>query len=187
MTIHTIKEGAHYDDKIFSSLPYFKTTPSIKYLIAFGADCQYTLPAIYQDNVNKLFGLQFGIKIWKDNTGAWDVGVHWNSARFGWRWSESDQCIELLAYVYRKSIRNWDAQLRFPVVAQVKLGDTIELEIVSTKNSYMFYSLKTGETKQCLTIPHEPQTQWFGLTHSLMFGGSVPSPHIMHVGMQQIN
>ena len=186
MTTHIIKEGAHYDNKILSASPWLKSVPSIKYQITFSADCQYTLPTYYQDNVNKLFGLQFGFKLWKDHTGAWDVGVHWNSARFGWRWSETDQCIELLAYSYYNGVRNWDAQMRFPVVAQVKLGDTIELEIVSTKDSYMFYSEKKGETKNCFTMQHGPQTQWFGLTHGLMFGGSVVAPHIMHVEMKRI-
>lgn len=180
MTTHTIKEGNHYSDKFFFTLPWIDS-PSITRYVRFQEDCRYIMPAYYQDNVNKLFGLQFGVKIWKDLSGTWDVGVHWNSARFGWRWSESNQCIELLAYVYRKGIRNWDEQMRFPVVAQVKLGDVIMLRIVSDKDNYYFYSQKNSEEQKCFTVAHQPQTQLFGLTHSLMFGGTPTAPHTMHV------
>ena len=184
MSIHTIKEGSHYDDKLFSTWPWINSS-SIKRYVRFQEDCQYVMLPYYQGNVNKLFGLQFGVKIQKDLTGNWDVGVHWNSARFGWRWSESDQCIELLAYVYRKGIRNWDEQMRFPVVAQVKLGDVIMLEIVSDKNNYYFYSQKNGEEQKSFIVTHESQTQWFGLTHSLMFGGTPAAPHTMHIEMSK--
>lgn len=182
MKVHTIKEGSHYDDKIFSSWPWVKS-PSMKAQVRFQEDCRYVLLPYYQDNVNKLFGLQFGIKIWKDLSRGWDIGVHWNSARFGWRWSETNQCIELLAYVYRKGIRNWDAQMRFPVVAQVKVGEVIDLEVVSDENTYYFYSQKEGEARQVTAISHETQSQWFGITHSLMFGGTPTAPHTMHVEM----
>ena len=175
MTVHTIKEGNHYDDKIFSTWPWIKSSPSIKYKVSFDADCRYILPAYNQGDVNKLMGLCFGYR-----------GIHYNSARFGWRWSETDQCIELLAYVYRKGQRNWDEQMRFPVVAQVKLGDVIEIELVCTKGAYIFYSQKPGEDKKSMVIAHEPQLQWFGLTSSLFFGGEKPAPHTMHVGMERI-
>jgi hypothetical protein len=175
MSTHTIKEGSHYDNKPFSRLPWISFNPSCKYSVRFADNCRYVFPAYNQGDVNKLLGLNFGYR-----------GVHYNSARFGWRWSETDQCIELLAYIYRKGERNWDAQKLFPVLEQVKLNDVIELEIISTKDSYIFNTQKSGEAKKTTVYPHEPQLQWFGLTDSLFFGGIMPAPHEIDVEITRI-
>lgn len=174
MSIYTIQQGNHYDNRLFSSCPFISSEPSIKRWALFDASCAYTLPAYNTEDVNKLFGLCFGIR-----------GIHYNSARFGWRYSRSGNCIQILAYVYRKGIRNQDEQLRFPLVATVQVGEPIELELESDAQSYRFYSRKPGQEQSVLSVPHERQLQFFGLTASLYFGGSQVAPQTMKIMMSR--
>lgn len=144
--------------------------------VTFHEDCRYTLPGYNSLDVNKLFGLSFGL-----------FAVHENSARFGWAWNEADQCVDLLAYCYINGERNWNEQKRFPVVAQVKLGQRVKCTIMEHGSSgYYGFTVRDPETESVLgvaivTCPRS--LPFFGLTHSLYFGGALPAPHDMHVTM----
>jgi hypothetical protein len=176
VSTYTIKANHHYDTRLFSSLPFLSSKPQIKRLVTFDTSCAYTLPAYYSQDVNKLLGLAFGFR-----------GVHYNSARFGWRYNASQDVIELLAYCYREGVKNWDAQLAFPLLATVKPGEPIELGLLSTADSYIFYTRKPGEATQLFSVKHEKQVQWFGYTLSLYFGGELTAPHDMQITMEKIS
>lgn len=172
-----LKAGKHYH-----CLPPFSVLPwvgaqSMTRTVTFDANCQYDSAAYNGQDVNKLFGLSFGFG-----------GVHHNSARFGWRWSKSDQCIELLAYCYLNGKRNQDEQLRFPVVAQVKPGRTVQLRIDYLYNEEWLYvftvSDKDGWYIWDEDVPAPKNLPGFGLTHGLYFGGALSASHEMTV---QIN
>lgn len=168
----TVKEGNHYDDNIFSVGPHiFKK--EFKKNVRFDKSCEYTLPAYSQQNVNKLFGGYFGF-----------FAEHKYSVRFGWRWSVSDQKIELLAYVYDGGKRNWDDQMRFPVVAQISLDESVDCSIDILKDSYVF-SVKGADGQiigQQISVAHSKITFW-GITQSFYFGGDASAPHTMSVYM----
>lgn len=168
----TIKEGNHYDNNIFSVRPHIFQKAFIKN-VKFDNSCEYTLPAYSQQNVNKLFGGYFGF-----------FAEHKYSARFGWRWSVADQKIELLAYVYDAGRRNWDDQMRFPVVAQISLDENVNCSIDILDDSYVFNVKGTdGATiGQQITVLHSKITFW-GLTQSFYFGGETKAPHTMSVYM----
>lgn len=148
--------------------------------VTFGESCQYDSAPYNSEDVNKLFGLSFGFG-----------GVHHNSARFGWRWSKADQCIELLAYVYNRGERNWNTQLRFPVVAQVPLGVQLDCRLLYMEsNDAWNYARNGAQYVFTVTHPGGVDVAWvpapaaiasYGLTHGLYFGGSQPAPHDIHV------
>jgi hypothetical protein len=173
MALFEIKEGGHYHQwPPFSTLPWVGEQRMERY-VTFDASCAYDSAPYNSEDVNKLFGLSFGLR-----------GVHWNSARFGWRWSNSDQCIELLAYCYKHGKRNQDEQLRFPVVAQVKPGEKVALEIVYESDGYTFcvhteHGGYIGCTSVTAGVPAD--LPHYGLTHGLYFGGSQPAPHDMRL------
>lgn len=175
-----LKQGAHYHRMPpFSTLPWLGEK-RMKRCVTFDTSCAYDSAAYNADDVNKLFGLSFGFG-----------GVHHNSARFGWRWSKSAQCIELLAYCYVNGVRNQDAQLRFPVVAQVGLNERIELEIVACEHkgqfAYIFKVKRVHEIFDHTTVAGGPDSlPGFGLTHGLYFGGVLTAPHEMSVKIDRV-
>lgn len=151
----------------------------------FHDDCEYDIPAYNQDSVNKLFGMSFGLHIHKDSNGNWDGGLHWDSARFGWRWSKSDKCIELLAYCYDDGVRNWDNQQRFPVVAQVQLGDEVTCCIELRGSDYLFTVTDRYGRVNNTVVKHGDIASW-GFTSGLYFGGTIPAPHEMNVDVAKV-
>lgn len=175
MGIYTIKAGNHYDSRLFSSFPHIGQT-SIERVVEFLLSCRYELPEYHREDVNKLFGLSFGF-----------FALHQNSARFGWRWSRSEECFELLAYCYVDGERNWDEQLRFPVVAKVKPHQPVRCTIYAYKNCYCFtvVDVATGTSLGCVTVPRITAPT-YGLIHSLYFGGKLPAPHTMKLVMRRI-
>ena len=177
MGVFTLKKGGHYA-RPFASWPWIGEQRMGRH-VTFDASCQYDSAAYNAQDVNKLFGLSFGFS-----------GVHHNSARFGWRWSKSDQCIELLAYVYRNGKRNQDEQLRFPVVAQVKPGASVILGIYYWteangpygKTHFEFTASPNENTaSKSVMVPASTDLPGYGLTHGLYFGGELVAPHEMSV------
>jgi hypothetical protein len=167
MKEYVIKAGNHYNTSLLKTLPFISlSNHSVKFFISFDSNCEYELADYNQGDVNKLFGFTYGIK-----------GDHWNSARFGWRWSRSGKCIELLAYTYSNGVKNWDSQLRYPVVASVGLNEVIELEIVADKDTYYFYATKKGEDKKLITVTHDAGFQLFGFSLGFYFGGEKTIDH----------
>jgi hypothetical protein len=171
----TIKAGKHYHGMPpLSTLPWVGAQ-SMTRTVVFDASCAYDSAAYNSADVNKLFGLSFGFG-----------GVHGNSARFGWRWSMADQCIELLAYVYKEGKRNQDEQLRFPVVAKVELGQSVACSIEYTNEMefgqavFEFNAIIQGSHYQ-KTVNTNEGLPCYGLTHGLYFGGALTAPHAMTV------
>lgn len=140
--------------------------------VTFDASCQYESAAYNAQDVNKLFGLSFGFG-----------GVHRNSARFGWRWNPADQCIDLIAYCYVNGVRNQDAQLRFPVVLQVKIGECVWCHIGATFDMesglpvYEFSAIAPGQRGGSKDVLRPEKLPGYGLTHGFYFGGELVAPH----------
>jgi hypothetical protein len=145
--------------------------------VTFDASCVYDSAPYNSQDVNKLFGLSFGFG-----------GVHHNSARFGWRYSMADKCIELLAYCYIEGQRNWDEQMRFPVVAQVQPGQKVHCRLGLHTQGMFFFTVR-DEAEKVLGMElsvKAPALPHFGLTHGLYFGGSMAAPHTMAVQIDRL-
>lgn len=154
--------------------------------VTFDKSCRYELPDYNSLDVNKLFGLSFGWGAYKNVGGPGYIPpVHWNSARFGWRWSRSQQCIELLAYCYVNGKRNWDEQMRFPVVTQVQLGEQVECMIQLVEGTlgpqYGFSTYKVNSPITGSAWIGTVEQPHYGFTCGLYFGGSQPASHDIHV------
>lgn len=185
MSTCLIKAGSHYHQMPpFTSLPWIGERRIERY-VTFGPGCEYDAIPYNADDVNKLVGLSFGFG-----------GVHKNSARFGWRWSKSEQCIELLAYCYVNGERNWDEQLRFPVIAKVKLGERVLLCLnyhpkkdSTIRDGLFTFTAWQGDREKNLglkmvdTIAELPK---FGLTHGPFFGGELVAPHDMTIELERV-
>jgi len=168
----TIEKGKHYDKKLFSTWPFFGKK-EFKKIVRFDKTCEYDLPDYHQSNVNKLFGASFGF-----------FAGHVNSIRFGWFWNETDKMIDLVAYSYDNKTRNWDAQMTFPLVAQVALGQTVVCSINLTPTHYNLLVESDGvQIGHTVAVPHGDISSW-GMTMSLYFGGEMPAPHEMHITME---
>lgn len=166
---HTIEAGQHYDTTWFSSWPHLFQT-EFKKSVQFHEDCAYELPPYNSRDVNKLYGAAWGLR-----------GAHWNSARFGWFRDAQTQEIVLVAYCYDRGKRNQDAQLNFPEVARVKLGETVDCSIRVTAADYVFQVRQSDLTiGQIVAVPHS-KLPCCGWTLGLYFGGSKTAPATMHV------
>lgn len=177
----TLRAGRHYHAMPpFSFLPWIGQQKTERY-VTFDESCAYDSADYNGLDVNKLFGLSFGLR-----------GVHWNSARFGWRWSKSAQCIELLAYVYKEGVRNHDEQLRYPVVAQVKPGQRVYCKIIAEYDEefegphYLFEVDADNQPWRMLVVPRPKSLPSYGLTHGLYFGGALSAPHEMKVQIDRV-
>jgi hypothetical protein len=85
ITQYTIKKGNHYSG-IHCHFHWKQT--NMTRIINFDKSCLYTLSGTDKMEINKLFGLSYGL-------------AHNNSARFGWRTNASHPGkIEILAYCY---------------------------------------------------------------------------------------
>ena len=178
MALFKIKQGQHYHTLLPPSILPWVGARSMSRLVTFDANCAYDAPAYNEQDANKLFGLSFGFG-----------GVHHNSARFGWRWSHADQCIELLAYCYVNGQRNQDEQLRFPVVGQILPGGPpVRCEVAAAWQSgpnqseqpvYTF--LAEGQGISGLVAVPRVDVPHYGITHGLYFGGELTAPHDMTV------
>ena len=188
-----IKQGAH-----FHQVPPVSTLPwlgeqSMQRHVTFDESCRYGSVPYHRQDVNKLFGLSFGLPIdYFGKERGWVASVHNNSARFGWRWNPTNQCIELLAYVYNNGVRNQDAQMNFPVVLQVKPGEKVWCHIGATFDHesgipvYEFSAIAPGQRGGSKDVLRPAKLPNYGLTHGLYFGGELTAPHEMRIQIDRV-
>ncbi len=176
-----IKAGHHYHQLFpLSTLPWMGEKAMERY-VTFDESAQYDSPTYNGRDINKLFGLSFGVH-----------GVHWNSARFGWRWSKSDNCIELLAYTYSEGIKNWDEQLRYPVVAQIKPGQRVYCSVKldhepTTGEPHFVFEVDVQDQRWLqVNVPALDNLPGYGLTHGFFFGGELSAPHDISVQIDRV-
>ena len=177
MAVFTIPKGKHYPRRPpLGTLPWVGARDMHR-VVTFGESARYDAAAYNRDDVNKLFGLSFGFG-----------GVHGNSARFGWRWSRRLQAIELLAYCYLDGQRNWDGQMRFPVVATIRPGQVVNCRLGLHRNGFYYFTVRDANEEVLgmhLTAPAPAGLPCFGLTHGPYFGGSLTAPHTCTVRLDR--
>jgi len=184
----TIKAGSHFTSgfrRWLNALPWVGKR-EISRRVSFDDSCVYDSPAYNQDDVNKLFGLSFGFKLRKDVRGKWDFGTHWNSARFGWVWSDKYQLWKLLAYVYREGVLQHDEQLRFPEVCRVKRQEEAEHLTIqynsdewSNGGPHFHFSAKVLGVVSVTQVKTVERLPHYGQRLGFYFGGARVTPHQM--------
>ncbi len=175
--------------------------------VKFDASCIYNSPLYNQEDVNKLFGVTFGFFPGIKNTpieplpdigdnpnkSEWVGPGHYDSARFGWVWSEKHQAIKLLAYCYRQGHKNWDEQLRFPEICKIKLDMEYDLYLEVTPWSVfltvrvpMFHKEDVGPVLGQVAVSFPDETTRWGWILGFYFGGHLKTPHKMWIEMRKL-
>lgn len=136
----------------------------LHYQVVFESDCQYDLGTEDQLDINKLFGVSFGMH-------------HKNSARFGWR-SVGNQ-IELLAYCYVNKKREWTS------LGLVNLNVLYNLKIYVTDDQYQFkvYNLDRLVSSCVIQKGKVPEYGYFLFPY---FGGTSVAPHSMRILLRRL-
>jgi hypothetical protein len=167
--ILTINKGNHYDNTT-EGLWLFKAPSLVRY-VRFHRSCIYELAPEDQRDVNKLYGLSYGVS-------------EANSPRFGWWWDPSVEKFHLPAYVHDQGKLNRDSQGEFPIVTSVgfypgnEWSQVARLEIVTSTVDYLFKSEVNGEYNR-ETVDHSKLNTYIGINRGVYFGGNNPAPHDM--------
>jgi len=154
-TTYVIRQGQHYCDQ---STIKSVTTAEMKFVARFDSTAIYqTISLVNQYDINKLYGFTEGI----DN--------QYNSARFGWRWSEG--ALRLFGYVYKNGVRNsleiGNYNLNSDIICSIKLNGS----------SYIFTANGLS-----ISLPRGPSTLTAsGYQQYPYFGGDETAPHTINI------
>ena len=158
-----IKKGNHRSG-FFPNL-YLKMISS-KYEIMFLENCLYKLGDVDDYDINKLFGISFGLH-------------HKNSMRFGWNIDGNK--IAIHAYYYKMGIRFMNKLISINTnevyTFEIKVHDNFfELSIIN-KNNQLINTTNIAKAK----------TVNWGYRLFPYFGGNKCAPHDMEIKMKKIN
>jgi hypothetical protein len=165
----TVPQGSH------NATPYgigwgAKISPNAMFSKAkFNASAMYNLGNSNQNDWNKIFGLNSGL------------APNYIECRWGWRWSVTNNCLEIYPYVRHNGAIIFDNSL---VISNVPLNTWLDLSIVikRSENKYVF---TYGNITKVINVP-SLAGQYTGLcTHSsLYFGGNAVAPNPITVQYQ---
>ncbi len=138
--------------------------------VKFHSNCAYDLKNDKQKDWNKLFGVSFGL-----------LGIHKNSARFGWRYNKDTQLIELCTIVYKDG---------FPERRHIE-GEDLPLD--QWVDMWIYYAMQpdgniyidfrvNGRTVNPEFV-NTGAMMYFGC--DLYFGGTSRAPHRMTVSVNR--
>lgn len=198
--LRSINTGKHYEKWFPFWTRLFFTQTVWECIVYFHKNCEYAFSAEVQArydhlaDCNKLFGVSLGLL--NDN--------HQDSARWAWRWSKTNQAIELPAYTYADGVKQWDDQMRFPVVDTIPLETYIGLRLIRARSGWLFETYECNvpsgqrrtEHKAKVTIDYDRFRKGFftdsgkvyekpaaGYTQGLYFGGQESAPHQIDVSL----
>lgn len=135
------------------SIPRLLFGKTITRTVTFFPSCKYDLGNTDQLDWNKLFGIGFF------------PGKHTLSYRFGWRWNDNTNRIEIAAYWYENGVRKSQG------FASIKVMERVEYRI-RRSGPFINFELSTGPG---FSTPGKWQP--FGWKLGLFFGGNRPAPH----------
>ena len=160
---YLIKKGKHRSGFYFS--PQFDIK-HIKRKILFKENCIYKFGDVDDFDINKLFGVSFGMH-------------HTNSVRFGWN-TDGDQ-IGIYNYYYKSGKRFMTKMISIPTETEFLFEIIIrdyyyELRIINTDGQLIGWS----------NVSKPKTTKW---SYHLFpyFGGNKVAPHNMEICMKKIN
>lgn len=162
-----VRKGKHMALNQFT-LPMYDTYSLIK-RITFTDSCRYKLEDGDQKDWNKLFGKSFGFfPLLKQ------FQQHYNSARFGWRYSPGTDFIEAAPYWYDNGVRHHADTDRLPV-ANLLIGREYIFEI-RCLSDLVLYSISDGNRIIQSWNIMQVTPSYSGFSAPLYFGGNQPAP-----------
>lgn len=150
---YTIKQGGHYSTHTFK--PYLGLKKEFLITVQFTDSCRYNLGDIDQLDINKLWGVSFGLH-------------EKNSIRIGWAYNTFTDKIDLYYYIYENGIRKYQ-----------KFSECFINEIVTLKlylNNDNFY-LEKNNTWDAVEVPYVYPSLKLGYYLFPYFGGNEVAPH----------
>ncbi len=162
MKIYTIEKGKHSINK---RIPSFTFKSKLTFKVRFNETAKYDLGNVDQDDINKLYGF----------SDCWSLH-HTNSARFGWRYNISSGMIELWAYTYTRTWRD------YKLLASISINKEYKLSIECTENRYIF----TIDKDEFLMLRKYSST--FSLRYRLFpyFGGQAKTIRTVTIELTEI-
>ena len=136
--------------------------------ITFTESCRYDIGENQKD-WNKLFGMSFGFKPLVKQ-----FQMHYNSARFGFRYDPDSQCVEVAPYLYVNGQRKYAETLGIEPL-KCEILKEYDMSII-VYGSYVAYNAGTKIWVLNQEIPSRR-----GFTAPLYFGGNKRAPHTIEV------
>lgn len=162
--IYTIRKGKHRSNKLRFSLYWKKEI--IAFRVVFDSSAKYFIPGEDQFDINKLFGV------------GYLPTHHTESARFGWRYNENTNLIELFAYCYINGRRVAD------LITTVQIDRSIILTIRISDDSYRFTARKNGIDYDYKIFRGSDKK--IGYPLNVFFGGNKPAPKTINIEMKRL-
>ena len=159
MKTFTIKKGSHYSNLKFPKLLFSAT--KIVEKITFNENCRYDLKSEDQLDVNKLLGI------------GYLPTHHHNSARFGWRYDNTKEQIEILAYWYKDKTRFIES------MAFIDINKTYTYSIEINKDTHNL--ILSDANKEIASFKIELSSNFIGYYLKPYFGGNRTAPHLMTI------
>lgn len=150
-----LRLGVYWNRKIFC------------WKVTFTDSCRYDLGSPDQLDVNKLIGV------------GYLPGHHKHSARFGWRYWNGTDVIELLAYCYV------DGERVIRHLGYCKIGVEYRIELIAAHRHY-FFTLDDAEGNAIAQadVMHENGRK-LQYRLGVWFGGSKPAPHEIKIKLEK--
>lgn len=158
---YTIKKGKHRAKPWMFA---FFLKKKLSYRVSFDTSAKYFIGQD-QDDTNKLFGIGFF------------PHHHKESARFGWRYNENLNRIELLAYCYVNGHRLIELITTIPF----HVSYVLEIEIIDQE--YRFTVNKEMPITTAIPFYHKKK---IGYRLGCFFGGNQPAPQTITVEMKKL-
>lgn len=168
MSKHVILKGTHRS--VLSWMPIFHINKKrLNKTVKFYPDAAYDFGDIDQLDINKLFGLSYGMH-------------HKNSARFGWRWDVEKKMIEILAYVYIDGVRVTQ-DVSDLHIGYVLPGVLYECDL-EVNSGYYVFSINSSiyPEPKVVRIKHGKLT-WWGYRLFPYFGGNRKAIRRVHIDL----
>jgi hypothetical protein len=152
----TIKKGTHSPFRF----PVIVTSPEIVRVVQFTPSCRYDI-GNDQSDINKLFGV------------GYFPHHHRNSIRFGWRYDQASDMIEILAYWYAQKERLWES-MKFVAIGSKNV-------FVMRRHEDM-HELFIGKDRLIIDMP----ACEVGYLLQPYFGGNRTAPHDITINIQKL-
>lgn len=163
---YKIKEGRHRS-RFFDFIPHFGKKYIAKDVI-FKDTCLYNFGTVDQFDVNKLFGLSLGLH-------------HKNSARFGWRPSDTLKGgIEISAYTYLNGERF------YMPLASIKTNEQYCMELTVAPGFYKFKITNSSNVIICDQKISRPEAIRWGYLLFPYFGGNRTAPRTLSIMLGEL-
>lgn len=134
--------------------------------VVFTPSCRYYLDPPDNMDINKLFGIGY---LWSH---------HKNSARFGWRYNEITDRIEIFAYCYIRGHRDI-----VPITA-VQIGEQVTFRLTAMRHGEYNFEVTREDENYVYKAVKKPHHGWIGFPLGIYFGGNKTAPDTIKIEMR---